>query len=54
VPTMVGDLHPLVAEPACRQGHTARQWDLDSLTGRVLEPMRDDEHVEVVCVELDV
>lgn len=55
--TMVGDLHPLVAlitEPAGKQGHTARQWDLDPLAERVLEPWLDDEHVEVVHVQLDV
>jgi hypothetical protein len=51
---MVGDLHPLVAEPAGRKVHTTRQWDLDPLVERFLEPWQNDGHVEVVRVELDV
>jgi hypothetical protein len=48
LPTMVGDLHPLLTKPARRQGHTARQQDLDPLPDRVLEPC------QVIRVELDV
>jgi hypothetical protein len=51
---MVGDLHPLVAEPARRQGHTVWQWDLDPLPERILEPWHHDEHVEVIRVELHI
>jgi hypothetical protein len=52
--TVIGDLHLLIVEAAGRHTHITWQWDLDQLPKAMLKCQWNDEHVQVLDVQLDV